>query len=51
MKKLKKCFGNKTKFFKENIEECKRCGFKQKCLLQTRGQLNEQGDKNDKNKM
>ncbi len=40
MKQIKPCFGDKDKFFK--IKECVICQFKRKCLLETKGELNDE---------
>ncbi len=45
IKKIKKCFGKKSQFFKESIKDCPRCQFKQRCLLQING-----GNKNEETK-
>jgi len=37
IKKLKPCYGMKSKFYKEKIKECGRCQFKQRCLLEIKG--------------
>ncbi len=34
MKQIKKCFGKKDKFFKEQISECLDCQFQRKCFLE-----------------
>lgn len=33
IKQIKKCFGNKTKFFKDQMPECLDCQFQRQCFL------------------
>lgn len=41
MKQLKPCFGAKKHFYKDRESDCKRCGFKRKCLLKIKGIVDE----------
>lgn len=34
MKKIKRCFGKETMFYKKKIKDCPGCQFKKKCLLE-----------------